>query len=93
MTTNLDHLRAEIELLRWAEARKAEINDIEKKARATVEEALGEDESGTLDGDLAVTWKHGKQNRLNQKLLAQLYPKVLEECKTVVPTRTFKVFA
>ena len=33
-TVNLDDLRAQVELLRWAKARKAEIADVEAQARA-----------------------------------------------------------
>lgn len=68
----------------WAEA--------QKNARAEIEELLGDNEIGELeDGTAVVLWKTGKRTSLDQKLLAQLYPNVLEECKAISETRTFKL--
>jgi predicted phage-related endonuclease len=92
MTKKLDDVRAEVELLRWCKARKKEIADVEATARARVEEALGEDESGTLDDELAITWRHSKRTSLDQKMLAKLWPEAYAECKTTSAVRRFDVF-
>ncbi|AER26351.1 hypothetical protein FIONNBHARTH_60 [Mycobacterium phage Fionnbharth] len=89
--TDLSHVRQHVELLRHVKAEKAKLSEIEKAARAVVEEALGDAEEGTIDGQPVVRNKFVKSNRLDQKLLASLHPEVLAECKTVIESRRFEV--
>lgn len=91
MAVNLDELRAQVEILRWAKERKAEIAEVEKTARAAVEEALGDNDAGTVDGFLVISWKAHKRTALDQKLLKSLYPDVDAECRTTTEVRRFEV--
>jgi predicted phage-related endonuclease len=91
-TVNLDDLRAQVELLKWAKARKAEIADVEATARAAVEAALGDSEAGTVDGELAVTWRTRKVRRLNQKALKEAHPDIVEEFTAPNEQRYFEVY-
>jgi len=90
---NLDHLRAQVEILKWAKSRKKEIADVEASARAAIEEALGDNEAGTVDGELAVTWKAQKRRALNQKALKEEHPELVESYYETTETRRFEVYS
>jgi predicted phage-related endonuclease len=91
MATNLDPIRGQIEILRFVKARKAELKELEDRARAAIEAAMGDAEEGTLDGKVAITWKTAKRRSLDQKALARDHPDLVEEYKTVSPYRRFEV--
>lgn len=91
MTTDLNDVRGQVEILKWCKAKRAEIAELEKQAKEVVQAALGDAEFGSIDGELAVTWKTTKRRALDQKLLAELYPDVAEECKSVTEVRRFEV--
>ena len=90
-TVNLDEQRSAVTLLRWCKERKKEIADVEAKARAEVEAALGDNEAGTLDGNLAVTWRSQKRRTLNQKALKEAHPILVEEFTAPTEVRRFEV--
>ena len=92
-TVSLDNLRAQVELLKWAKARKAEIADVEAQARAAVEAALGDNEAGTVDGELAVTWRTQKVRRLNQKALKEEHPELVESYYETNEQRRFEIYS
>ena len=89
MAVDLEKVRWAVEALRWAKDRKAEIKDVEDKARDALEQTLGDDTVGTLDGHEAVTWKFFKRNALDQKMLKSAYPEIYESCKRVTEVRRF----
>lgn len=91
MAVDLEQLRWAVETLRWAKDRKAEIKEAEDKARDALEQALGDDTVGTLDGHEAVTWKYHKRNALDQKALKATAPHVYELCKRTTEVRRFEV--
>lgn len=91
MSTELDKLRNQVELLKWAKAREAEVKQVKETARAAIEAALGDDDTGTVDGEVVVTWKGHKRTALDQKLLRQLYPEVDAECRTTTYVRRFEI--
>lgn len=87
----LESVRWAVEALRFVKQRKAELKDVEDQARDAIEQALGDDAEGTLDGHVAVTWKPQKRRALDQKLLKATYPEVAEECMSITETRRFVV--
>ena len=89
--TDLDELRAQVELLRWCKEKKAEIKEVETAARAAVEAALGDDDTGTMDGHPVITWKFHKRTALDQGFLKQAYPDLYETCKRTTEVRRFEV--
>jgi predicted phage-related endonuclease len=91
-TVNLDHLKAQVELLRWCRARESEIADVKKQARAAIEEALGDNESGSVDGELAVAWRTQKRKSLNQKILKENFPDAYENSLETTEVRRFEIF-
>lgn len=89
--TNLETVRAHVEILRYIKTRQAELKEMEEASRAVIEEMLGGDEVGELDGEVAVTWKHVKSRRLNQRLLKEKLPEVVELYTNVSESRRFEV--
>ena len=91
MATDLNELRRHVEVLKAVKAEKARLAEIEAEARAAVEDALGGDEVGELDGREVVRWKHIKSNRLDQALLKRMWPEAVAECTAVAESRRFEV--
>lgn len=91
MPTNLEKLRAQVAILRHCKEKKAELAELEENARAAIEEALGEDTEGTLDGRTVVRWSRQKRTALNQKLLKELHPEAAAECMDTTEVRRFTV--
>lgn len=78
-----------VERYRAAKAAIKQWEDVAAKARAEIEKALGENETGTVRGVPVVSWKHVKSTRLDQGLLKKLHPEVHAECMVVSESRRF----
>lgn len=91
MSTDISHLRAQVEILRWARQKKAEIAELEHNAKEAIQAAIGDDDTGTIDGDEAVTWKTHKRRSLDQSYVKNRYPDVYAEAQTVSEIRRFEV--
>lgn len=89
MAADLERVRWAVETLRWVKDRKAELKEAEEKARDAIEQALGDDDEGALDGHLVVTWRFIKRNALDQKFLRETYPELFESAKRVTEVRRF----
>ncbi|AXH46896.1 hypothetical protein I5G67_gp058 [Mycobacterium phage Aminay] len=88
---DISAVRQHVEILKYVKAEKAKLTEIESAARAVVEEALGDDETGAIDGEPVVRNKFVKSNRLDQKLLKSLHPEIAAECMAVSESRRFEV--
>jgi len=91
MAVDLEKLRWAVETLRWTKERKAELKAAEDAARDALQQALGDNDEGKLDGDVVVTWKFHKRNALDQTFLKDTYPELYESCKKVTEVRRFEV--
>lgn len=91
MSISLDHIKAHVDILKYAKRKQAELNEMVERSRAAVEEALGENEIGTIDGDPAIRWGHQKVNRLNQKALKNDHPEIVAEYTEATAPRRFEV--
>lgn len=91
MPKPLEPLRAQVAILRHVKQKRAELAELEANARAAVEEALGEDTEGTLDGKTVIKWSRSKRTSLNQKLLKELYPVIAAECQDTIEVRRLLV--
>lgn len=89
--TDLESLRWAVELLRFAKERKAELKTLEEQARDAIEAALGDNDLGSLDGHIAVTWKTHTQTRLDQQALKKTFPDIYEACRKTSDVRRFEV--
>lgn len=88
---DLDPVRGHVEILRFCKRKKAELKALEDNARAAVERAMGENETGELDGKPAITWVRYKKRQLNQAMLREVSPELIEEHTSLVEQRAFKV--
>jgi predicted phage-related endonuclease len=90
-SVNLDSLRAQVEILRHCKQRKGELKELEDNARGAIEEAMGEADTGTLDGSVAVVWKRHKRRSVDQKALGKAHPEIVEEFRKTTEVRQFEV--
>ncbi len=97
MTTDLSSVRAQVEILQFCRSERAKlaarIDELEAGAKAAIQEAMGGDDTGTLDGATVITWKTSKRTSLDQKLLKSLHPEVFAECMATSEVRRFEVKA
>ena len=90
-TVDLDSVKAHIDILRYCKKKEAELKQMIEMSRAAIEEALGGNEIGTIDGHTAVRWKHIKTNRLNQKALKEEHPNIVAQYTEATEIRRFEV--
>lgn len=90
---NLEAVRAHVEILKFVKTRQAELKEMEERSRAAIEEVLGGNEVGELDGETVVTWKHIKANRLNHRALKSDHPYLVELYTQLGDSRRFVVEA
>ena len=88
---NLEPVRAHLEILRFCRERRRELDEMEARSRAAIEEKLGDNEIGEIDGQPAVRWKYVKSRRLNHTILKERFSDVREECMEMVEGRRFEV--
>lgn len=88
---DLEAVRQHIEILRWCKQRRAEITELENQAKDIVQAALGDDDTGTLDGKPVIAWKTHKRTALDQKHLKASFGDVFAECQTTSEVRRFEV--
>ncbi|AAD17621.1 hypothetical protein TM4_54 [Mycobacterium phage TM4] len=89
--SDISSVKGHVDLLRYVKAEKAKLKEIEDAAKAAVEEALGGDDEGTIDGEVVVRRKRIKSNRLDQKLLKSLHPEAHAECMSMSESTRFEV--
>ncbi|WNM68995.1 hypothetical protein SEA_TRIBLETROUBLE_54 [Mycobacterium Phage TribleTrouble] len=80
MAADLSEMKGHVDLLRHARTEKAKWADVEKQAKAAVEEALGDASEGEIGGQVVVRRKEIKSNKLDQRRLKEFYPDVVAEC-------------
>lgn len=88
---NLNDARPHVEVLQYVKAKQAELKELEETHRAAVEELMGEDEVGMLDGKVVITWRHIKQRRFNQSEHKAAAPNCHELYMKTADGRQFKV--
>lgn len=89
--TDLDVVRANVEVLVYVKARMAELKEMQALSRAVVEEALGDNEIGMLDGKPVISFKHLKVRRIDQEALKEEFPEIAEHCTKTFAQRRFEV--
>lgn len=88
--TRLDTLTGWLDVLRTATAEKKRAEEVIDAARVHLEEALGEDEVGTVDGQPVVRWAHVTSQRFDQKKAQGLLtPEQVAECTVASESRRF----
>lgn len=89
--TTLDHIKSHVDIIRYVKKKQAELKEIEENSRAAIEEALGDNEIGTLEGHTAIRWKRIKTNRLNQRKLKEKHPEIVALFSEQTEVRRFEV--
>ena len=90
-TVNLDGLKAQLAIIRHCKAKRAELDELESNAKASIQTALGDAEVGTVDGRVAVRWTTVRRNAVDQRLLKQKHPDIAAEVMTVSESRRFTI--
>lgn len=88
---DLSHLKGEVDLLGYVKRERARLKEIEDHVKPKIIEALGSEDVGTINGQVVVTIKHVKSNKLDQKLLKSLHPEVHAECMSITESTRFEV--
>ncbi len=88
---DLDSVRDHVQILKWAKARIAEVKELEKNARDAIEEALGDNEIGQLDGETVITWTTHKKRQFQQAKMKEDHPDLVEAYTELVEARQFKL--
>lgn len=88
---DLESVRAQVEILRMVKESQKKLKALEADARAAVEDAMGNHEQGSLDGQIVVTWTTHKKRQFQQAELKDAHPEVIESYTRLVEARTFKV--
>ena len=91
MSTPLDAIKAHIDILVHCRNKQAELGQMIEKSRAAIEEALGDDEIGTLNGEPVIRWRHQKVTHLDQKALKEAHPEIVAEFQTTSTQRRFEI--
>jgi predicted phage-related endonuclease len=91
MSVSIDHIAAHVEVYKHAKAKADEFAAAAQRSREKIEEALGENEIGTVDGEPVVRWSHQKVNRLDQKALKEDHPEIVAEYTKLHAQRRFEV--
>ena len=87
--TPLDALAAWVLAYRQAKSRIAELTEIADQAKAHITEAMGESETGTIDGAPVVRWAHVTSKRLDQKALKADHPNIAKAYTKTTESRRF----
>jgi len=91
MSTPLDNLSAHIEILRHCKTKMAEYAEMIERSKAAVQEALQDNEIGTIDGQPVIRWSHQKVTRLDQKKLKAEHPEIVAQYMVTSEQRRFEI--
>ncbi|MBP2320461.1 hypothetical protein JOF56_000846 [Kibdelosporangium banguiense] len=88
---DLTSLKPVWDALLAARAEEARAAQVAKNMRAIIEDWLGDNEYGTLDGRRVVSYKSSERIILSEKLVRERHPDVARECEDIIPIRSFRV--
>lgn len=77
---DVSEIKGHIDLLAHARIEKKKWEEIEKNAKAAIDEVLGGDDEGMVDGQVVVKRTRNKVTRLSGRLVQSLHPEVYAEC-------------
>lgn len=88
---NLESVRAHVEILRWAVAKRKEIKELEAKARDAIEAVMKPGQIGLLDGEPVINWSEYKSNTFDQAAFGEEHPELLAQYKSLKTKTKFDV--
>lgn len=87
--TPLDELAGWLDIYRQAQQRKSDAEDAMAMAREKIEDALGDDEVGTVGGEPVVRWTFVRSERFDQRKAKALLGDDAAACIVPVESRRF----
>jgi hypothetical protein len=88
----IDELATYIDLMRAAIYNKAREQAVIDRCRDLIEEALGDHDTGLINGEPAVTWRTVTARRLDQQKVKTVMPaELLDQCWTETTSRRFQL--
>lgn len=90
---NLDPVRGQITAYKAIDEQIKALTETRQALRVDIEDALGDNETGVLDGKTVVTWRHSKKpERFDLTAFRAAHPQLAAEFTTVREApRVFKV--
>jgi predicted phage-related endonuclease len=88
---NLDSISDHIEIMRECKSRIKELEEMFNRSRSVVEEVMGDNEVGEVDGQVVVTWRKYKSRRLSQKYLREYCPEIYENAMETKEYRSMEI--
>lgn len=88
---DLESVRGQLEILIYVKRQREMLKEMEESAKAVIQEAMGGNEVGILDGKIVATWKHVKSMRLNQKAFKEKLPDVHALYSEYSESRRFEI--
>lgn len=88
---DLDDIRGWIAVLNVAREEKARAEGVIAQAREKIEDALGDEEVGALDGQPVVRWTYVTSTRFDQKKARSLLGDAADACVIETSGRRFTV--
>lgn len=88
---DLESVRGPVALLQYVKSQQRKLKEIEDKAKAAVQDVMGNADTGTLDGEVVITWDGYKKRQFDQKTLQDEKPEVAAEYTKMISVRTFRV--
>lgn len=80
-----------LEELRHTQGIKKMSENREAQLKAQIARAMGEAEFGTIDGNVAVTWKHQSRTSFDQKRFQAEHPALFEKFQKSTKTRVMRI--
>ena len=90
-TKALDDIAGWVEVLRRAQAEKQRAEDVIAQAREHIEDALGDSEIGTVNGEPVVRWTFVHANRFDQKRAKAFLGDEYDACLVTSSSRRFSL--
>ena len=91
MSTALDELTGWIDIYRAAQDAIAKAEEAKAVAREKIEDALGDDEVGTIAGQPVVRWTFVHSERFDQKKAKELLGDDVADCMVTSTSRRFEI--
>ncbi|UQE73865.1 hypothetical protein MYK68_14110 [Gordonia sp. PP30] len=88
---DLTPVATELTVLRTLTDMIKALSDVAGPMKTRVQDAMGDADTGVLDGRPAVTWKPVKSRRFDQKAFKAVHPQLVAEFTIVTESRRFTV--
>ena len=88
---DLDPIRAQIDAYHAVDRQIKGLTETRNNLRADIEKALGDNETGIIDGKTVVTYRHSKRTSFDQAALRKDQPELFASYQRTSVVRTFRM--